>query len=135
MLESILIGTERVRPYADNVLVRVDRNQWLRSETQSTIILPDAVAAPEVGDSLVGEVIAVGPGYHPEVRAIPDRSTGDERGDDTSPRLDRRVRIPCCVAVGERVLLRSTLSGQRWWDDGTEYRMVRDCELLGVVEE
>ena len=94
-----------VRPLADRILVR-------RIEEKETvrggIIIPDtAKEKPQEG-----EVIAVGPG----------RTTEDGK------------RIPLDVKKGDRVLI-GKYSGTDVKIDGTEYTILREDEVLGVLSK
>ena len=94
-----------VRPLADRLLVR-------RIEEQETkkggIIIPDtAKEKPQEG-----EVIAVGPG----------RTTEDGK------------RIPLDVKKGDRILI-GKYSGTDVKIDGTEYVIIREDDVLGVLSE
>jgi co-chaperonin GroES (HSP10) len=125
---------ESLRMRNDNVLVRIERQQWLGDRAaEAGIILPDVCAAPEAHEGLIGVVVHVGPGYYPDRRMKPERpSEPSER----SPVVSARTLVPTSVRVGERVILDGRDAGdQVWSDDGAEYRVVREAEILGVVEE
>lgn len=116
--------------YGDNVLVRIEREQWLRPDGRA-IVLPDTAQNPEAHETLVGVVVSAGPGYYPDVRAKPDRP---REPNEKSPRLSCDTLIPTEVKQGERVLIDGRLAGERVYLDGVEHRVVREAEILAVVE-
>jgi co-chaperonin GroES (HSP10) len=122
-------GTVRLRN--DNVLVRIERQQWLSTREQ-LIHLPDTARPPEANEALIAVVEAVGPGYYPEVRVLPDRPRGNEKHDDLSPRHSSPHFVPTTVRPGDRVLLDGRWAGQ---DVTTDTRIVREAEILGVIED
>jgi co-chaperonin GroES (HSP10) len=116
--------------YADNVLVKVDRQQLLRPDG-GVIVLPDTCKAPEANQTLIGTVVAVGPGHYPDVRTKPERR---REPTDQSPRVGRSHLIPTTVRPGERVLLDGVHAGESLQLDGCEHRIVREAEILAVVD-
>jgi chaperonin GroES len=94
----------RVRPLSDRVIVR--RIDEEEEKTRGGIIIPDtAKEKPQQG-----EVVAVGPGRREDGRAIP---------------LD--------VRKGDRILF-SKYSGNEIKLDGEEHLILREDDILGVVE-
>ena len=92
-----------VRPLADRILVRRIEEQEMK---RGGIIIPDtAKEKPQEG-----EVVAVGPG----------RMTEDGK------------KIPLEVKKGDRVLI-GKYSGTEVKIDGTEYVIVREDDVLGVL--
>lgn len=124
------VAAGRFVPAADNVLVRVDPDQGDLGP-DSLIVAPDTLTRPHA-QSLLGTVIAVGPGHYPEVRTMPARPLrhGTE---ETSPVIHRQF-IPTEVKVGDRVALSSQLSGERWPLRSGEHRLVREAEIMAVIE-
>lgn len=125
-----MLSAHEFRPTQDNVLVRLERQQWLR-EGHSPIVLPDTARAPEANETLVGTVVAVGPGYYPDVRLKPERPSEPT---EKSPVVSRRTLVRTTVQPGERVLLDGRLAGEQVWLDGVEHRVVREAEILAVVD-
>ena len=95
----------KLRPLADRVIVKRLENE---TKTASGIVIPDNAA--EKPDQ--GEVLAVGPGKR------------DEKADFVA--LD--------IKVGDRVLF-GKYSGQEIKIDGNEYLIMREDEVLAVVEK
>lgn len=97
----------KLRPLADRVVVK--RIEEEEVKTPSGIIIPDtAKEKPQKG-----EVIAVGPGRW------------DEEG---------KRRIPLEVKVGDKVLF-SKYAGSEVKIDGEEYLIMREDDILAVIEE
>ena len=126
------LSATMIQPRNDNVLVRLARQQWLRAESDSPIVLPDTARAPEANETLIGTVVSVGPGYYPDIRVKPERRSEPL---DESPRHSGPVLIPTTVRPGDRVLLDGQLAGEQLWLDGAEHRMVREAEILAVVDD
>ncbi len=111
-----------VQPYQDNVLIQF---QPRPTQTASGLHIPQTVTESRVG-TREAKVLAVGPGHFSR----------------------ENVRIPTTVKVGETVLV-DALAGQDYsmdlsaprhnkateWDaDGGALRMIREQEILGIVE-
>lgn len=111
-----------IRPTQDNVILK-----FLPRPTQTAggLVIPQTVRESRVG-TREAEVLAVGPGHH--------KPSG--------------LFVPTQVQVGETVLV-DTLAGQNydmdlnvprhnkpteWADDRGEFRIVREDEILCVVE-
>lgn len=120
----------RFRAAKDNVLVRIDGDQGdLRPD--SLIVAPSTLKR-DAARGLLGTVLAVGPGHRPELRTLPGRPKN--RGEwDTSPTVLGPF-IPTEVRPGDRVVLESQLAGEAWPLRGGECRLVRESEILAVVE-
>ena len=94
------------RPLHDRVLVRrIDAEE----KTKGGIIIPDTAKEKP----MQGEVIAVGPGAF-------DEKTGK--------------RIALDVQVGDRVLF-GKWSGTEVKIDGQEYVIMKESDIMGVIEE
>ncbi len=96
-----------LRPLADRVVIK--RLEEEEVKTPGGIIIPDtAKEKPQKG-----EVVAVGPGRL------------DEKGEK---------RIPLEVKVGDKVLF-SKYAGSEVKIDGEEYLIMREDDILAVIEE
>ena len=94
-----------IEPLFNYVLITKDEE---KSETKGGIILTDAVKEKPS----TGTVVAVGPGKVHE-------QTG--------------VLTPTTVKVGDRVFF-LRLGGQKIEDDGTEYTILKEDEILGIIK-
>jgi co-chaperonin GroES (HSP10) len=123
------IDVSKLRPKADNVLVRMDMhaNRTVEEVTAGGIILPKSreVASNE---GAIATVVAAGPGYHP------DKWLGHEKG--TAPvGVVGFIPMDPDIKPGARVVLISPHTGDRVYDDEREeYRMVRAENIMAVVE-
>lgn len=120
-----------IRPYADNVLVLPD---WLRdkhTEQRSAggIILPQTSTAPKDEDPVLATVIAAGPGFYDEPIMHDEGIPGWKR-----PKGSRKF-IRTDVKAGDRVLVSHAVLGEPYFVDGVEHRVIRACNIVGVVEE
>jgi len=116
---------------SDNVLVRIDDDQGdLRAG--SRIVVPQT-AKRTLSLGLLGTVIAVGPGHHPERPTLPGRK--DNRGHWPTSRMIAGMFLPTTVRPGERVVLESQLAGDVWPLRQGEHRLVRESEILAVIDE
>jgi chaperonin GroES len=96
----------KIKPLADRVVVKLLNAEQV---SKSGIVIPDtAKEKPQEG-----EVVAVGPG-----------------------RLDKDSvkRIAVEVKVGDRVLFENW-GGKDYKADGTEYKILREDEILGIVSK
>lgn len=93
-----------IRPLHDRVIVKRVEPE---TRTASGLYIPDA--AGEKPDQ--GEVLAVGPGKHDDAGKL----------------------IPMDVKVGDRVLF-GKYSGQTVKVDGEEYLVMREEDIMGVLE-
>ncbi|GAB4193276.1 MAG: co-chaperone GroES [Phycisphaeraceae bacterium] len=98
-------STTSVRPLEDRVLVKPKEAE---TKTKSGIYLPESAAEKPI----TGKVIAVGPG---------------KLNDDGS-------RTPLSVKVGDTVIY-GKYAGTEVDIDGVEHKIVRESELLGVIED
>lgn len=120
-----------IRAYQDNVIIRLEP---LATTTASGLHLPQTQATRNTG-TREATVMAVGPGHY---RTRKGGANGTERG----------LFVPTQVQVGERVLV-DALAGQdydmdlnvprhnkpaHWADERGEFRIVREEEILCVVE-
>lgn len=121
-----------IRAYADNVIIRLEPRQ---AETKSGIALVHG-GKPGARGYRTAIVVAAGPGHW-----IGCRSCGGERGHF----------VPTSVRAGERVIV-DELAGQNYdlnvsvprhnkspefqdlFGDAGQFRIVREDELLGVIE-
>jgi len=93
------------KPLADRLLLKVKKAE---EKTKSGIVLPDsAKEKPQEG-----EVVAAGPGAR------------DKEG----------KRIPMEVSVGENVLY-SKYSGTEVKIDDTEYLIIKESDILAIIED
>jgi co-chaperonin GroES (HSP10) len=123
----------KLRLYADNVLVRL-------TDTQTELAPGSCIIAPQNARkwrskelALLGVVVAVGPGYYPDVRMKPAR--GKNRAHwDVSPVKSAAELVPCTVKVGDLAVLESQLAGDVWPLRDGEHRLVREAEILAVIE-
>lgn len=94
-----------IRPLADRVLVKPLEQE---EKTASGIILPDtAKEKPQTG-----KVVAVGPG-----RVLEDGKT-----------------VPLSVKQGDKVIY-SKYGGTEVKEDGVEYLILKEEDILGIIEE
>jgi chaperonin GroES len=98
------MATPKIRPLQDRILVKRLTNE---DKTKGGIIIPDtAKEKPQEG-----EVIAVGNGKI----------------------LDNGTKHPLDVKVGDRVLF-SKYSGSEVKIDGDEYTIMREDDILGIIQ-
>lgn len=108
---AALVRSLRMR--ADNVLVEIERPP----ARHGLLHLPDR--EHRAIDGVWARVLAVGPGH-----------------DAVCPRCGTvRRRIDTSVRPGARVLCEQGAVGDRWHIGGGEYRVVREAELLAVVDD
>jgi len=94
----------KIRPLGDRILVKALSGEMM---TKSGIVLPDtAKEKPQEG-----EVLAVGPGKV----------------------LDNGKRVSSEVQVGQRVLF-AKYAGTEIKQDGEEYLILRESDVMGIVE-
>ena len=96
----------KVRPLHDRIIVKRLTEE---EKTKGGIIIPDsAKEKPQEG-----EIVAVGPG-----------------------RLDRDAekRIPIDLKIGAKVLFESW-AGKEYKAEGEEYKILREDEILGLIEK
>ena len=118
------------RMLTDNVLVSPD---WLRDRrvertTPGGLILP-AAQKPDNMDPVEALVIAAGPGWYDE-RIIHDEGRPGWKQPKASKRWNRSE-----LRAGMRVLVDHAISGDIYPIYGIEYRIVRESNVLGVLEE
>lgn len=94
-----------VKPLADRVVVRLSSSE---TKSKSGIIIPDTASKEKPQE---GEVVAVGPGRL-------DNSTG------------KRIAIE--LKKGDKVLFESW-AGKDYKFEDTEYKIVREDEVLGII--
>ena len=140
-----MIDIERIAPKSDNILVRLDIHERRTEErrTEGGIVIPDmeeweytlagedkrAVKTPGANVAQQATVIAAGPGHWH------DKWLGLEQG--TSPD-GRNIFVPMNpdLCHGTRVLLEDARIGDRLYaTDYSEYRMVREHNVIAVLEE
>jgi chaperonin GroES len=94
----------KIKPLGDRVLVKALSGEM---KTKSGIVLPDtAKEKPQEG-----EVLAVGPGKV----------------------LDNGKRVTSEIQVGQRVLF-AKYAGTEIKQDGEEYLILRESDIMGIVE-
>jgi co-chaperonin GroES (HSP10) len=127
---SEAVESGRVELKSDNVLVRIDDDQG-ELKPGSIIVTPKTVKRTE-SRGMLGTVVAVGPGHHPELKSLPSRKAN--RGYWPTSVMLAGPFIPTSVRVGERVILESQLSGDEWPLRQGPHRLVRENEILAVIE-
>lgn len=96
----------KVRPLADRIVVKIASTE---AKSKSGIIIPDTASKEKPQE---GEVIAVGPG-----------------------RLDKDgQRIAIELKKGDKVLFESW-GGKDYKSDDIEYKILREDEILGIIEK
>lgn len=115
-INAVSADPERIRMRADNVLVRLERAP---ERTRGGLVVPDQAREPRPIDGVFGRVLRVGPGRDAECSRC-----GVVRG-HVEPR----------VQVGDLVVFDTDAAGDRWHIDGREYRVVREAEILAVLED
>lgn len=131
-----MIDIIRIRPYSDNVLVRLDQHAHAREEAKTAggIIIP-RTAEPE---NVTATVISAGPGAYDD--SIVHTEKSEHRSGKRSVGSSRFCPMDPAIVPGARVLLAHDWCGERVWsDEGYEYRMVRAGvksqagDIVGVV--
>jgi len=139
-----MIDPERIRPAADNVLVRLDIHMAAVEErTPGGIIKPDmreweyalkgddprVRKAPDPNQGQWAIVIAAGPGhYHDKFLSLEEGMSTD--GSHVFVPMDPDIQ------PGARVLVEDERCGDRIWStEYHEYRMVRERNLALIAEE
>ena len=97
--------TAKFKPLGDRILVKSSQDE---TKTKSGIILTDSATR---GEKLWGKVEAVGTGIFSQ--------TGD--------------RIPFSVKVGDTVMYKKDMGGEKITIDGVEYLLFSEHELLGFL--
>jgi co-chaperonin GroES (HSP10) len=126
-----------LRPLHDRVLIKPIEAPTM---TQSGLHL-----AEDAKPDQMGTVVAVGTISNPrqeEAEAAADELMGRTYGDaahpfrSTAELLRSLVHRESCVSVGDTVLF-SWSAGQEIWmeDDGERYLLMRESDLLAVIEE
>lgn len=118
-----MISLQALRLRNDNVLVRLES-----PKTEGLIVAPQNRKL-SAAEPIWGVVEAVGPGWYHDRRVSPTRP---REPSDCSPHVSGACLISMTVALGDRVLLESSLSGERILEDGIEYRLVRESEIMLV---
>lgn len=125
----MIAAPTRVRPLQDNVLILMDQNKPEGDE----LVSPGGIVMPSTrnrgtNEALPATVIACGPGHYR------DKWLGLNEG--TAPD-GSRIFVPMSEAIkpGARVLVEGVHAGDKIWSDaGTQYRMVREHNVLAVLE-
>ncbi len=97
--------TIRLMPTEDRIVVKPAEPS---DKTKGGILLPDSAKEAKH----YGEVVAVGDGKY------------DDNGD----------LLPIIVEVGDSVYLSAYHAGEPYKEDGVEYRILRQHEILGVLK-
>lgn len=115
-----------IAPHAENVLVLFDHHNPSHPshpsnrKTAGGLFVPESVAAADPVEVVMATVIAAGPGhYDAKERFIP-----------MDPGIVPGARV---VIEGKRAA--AILSGQPYFIDGIEHRIVREHDIGGVLEE
>lgn len=116
-----------LKMYQDNVLVLMDYIRDARKEERTVggIITPQTAKKPKRAEAVYATVVLAGPGAH-----ITEYS--DHAG---SKRAESSVFHECPVKAGDRVLVDAANAGQPVPIDGLEHRIIRQHNVIGVVEE
>jgi co-chaperonin GroES (HSP10) len=116
-----------LKMYADNVLVLMDYHRDARKESTSEagIVLPQQAKRPRLNEAVFATVVQAGPGAH--VMGVED-NFGVKRALTTTFHA-------CPVKAGDRVVVDQAVSGQPVTIGGVEHRIVRQHNIIGVVEE
>jgi len=130
-----MIDPERIRPAADNVLVRLDIHDARKTEEvrPSGIVIPRAThyngERPPNNEGQWAIVIAAGPGhYHDKFLSLEEGMSTD--GTHIFVPMDPDIQ------PGARVLVEDERCGDRIWStEYHEYRMVRERNLVLIAEE
>lgn len=125
-----------IRPYADNVLLEFEAPP---AQTASGLHIPQTKA--KRGEHRIARVVSVGPGHY--------RRTNMGEAHSSQGLADAHyVFVPTEVKAGERVIV-DAFAGQDYsldvdvprhnkgadfGDDVREFRIVREDEILGVIE-
>jgi co-chaperonin GroES (HSP10) len=106
----MIAAIEATRPYADNVLVRFEKEP---EQTAGGIFVPQNVEK-RITEAVLATVIAAGPGHD-------------------NGRFFRAMDPD--IKPGARVLVETKTDGDRLYsDEMVEYRMVREHNIIGVCE-
>lgn len=115
-----------LRMFQDNVLVLMDHIRDARKEeTRGGIVLPQTAKKPGKAEAVLATVILAGPGAH--ITEFADHF-GSKRAGST-------VFHECPVKPGDRVIVDSADAGQPITIDGLEHRIIRQHNIIGVIEE
>jgi co-chaperonin GroES (HSP10) len=115
-----------ITPRNDNVLILMDWHRDARADTFSSggILLPGQAKKPKELEAVPATVVACGPGRH--------IALGDKDGPDY---IGTSHFVPCPVQPGDRVLVDWAAQGDPIVVDGVEHRIIRQHNILGVIEE
>lgn len=130
-LAAIIQNKARIRRMLmDNVLCLMDYLRDRRKErtTSGGIILP-GTDKPGDMEPVVATVIAAGPGWYDE-QIIHNEGQPGWKQPKASRRFNRSE-----LRGGDRVLVDHAISGDSWVVENVEYRIVRESNVLGVLEE
>lgn len=130
-LAALIATKARIRRMLmDNVLVLPD---WLRDRRRETvsaggIVLP-ASSVPGDMDPVEATVIAAGPGWYDERIIHNEGQPGWKQAKASRKFIHSELR------GGDRVLVDHAISGDIWPIENVEYRIIREGNVLGVLEE
>ncbi len=117
---------EGLKMYQDNVLVLMDHIRDARKEeTRGGIVIPQQAKRPGKAEAVYATVVLAGPGAH---------ITGYEDHLGTKRALST-VFHECPVKPGDRVLVDSASAGQPVPIGGLEHRIIRQHNVIAVVED
>jgi co-chaperonin GroES (HSP10) len=112
----------------DNILVRMHSDE---RASKGGIILP-ATRSKHPNQAVLATVVAAGPGYYPEVKALPQRV--EKHGLQRVERVGRLEFIPTEVEPGDVVVVDSPHCGDNFGEPEERLRIVRQAEILCVVD-
>jgi len=112
----------------DNVLVRMHSDE---QESKGGIILP-ATRSKHPNQAVLATVVSAGPGYYPEVKALPKRA--EKHGFERVERVGRLEFISTEVSPGDVVVVDSPHCGDNYGEPEERLRIVRQAEILCVVD-
>lgn len=112
----------------DNILVRMHSDE---QESKGGIILP-ATRSKHPNQAVLATVLAIGPGTYPEVKSVPGRR--EPRDVPRCHRIGGSKLIPTEVCPNDVVIVDSPHCGDHYGDADDDLRIVREAEILAVVE-
>lgn len=112
--------------YQDNVLVLMDHHDKREERTAGGIVIPQAYRGPKSrAEAVYATIIAAGPGWYPGKRCPSCGVPG---------LTESTVFVGNDLKPGDRVIVEDKDIGDRYEVDGVEHRIIRQHQVLGVVE-